>query len=116
MPRRQRPGPRASLYHRVAEEGSFPPDESSLFVKMLPKHTGKGRRPVAVLRALYRVWGKFRSFRKWLIASDCKALNVAPYMRRGDAFYRTLRRALLAQRDTLVMLEFQTDVVYSSQT
>ncbi len=51
----------ATLYHRVEEEGSFPPDQSSFFVTVIPKHTGKGRRPVALFRALHRVWGKVRS-------------------------------------------------------
>jgi hypothetical protein len=91
--------------------GRLPPTAKQAMIKMLPKPRG-GHRPIALFKALYRLWGKARTplLSTWA-ASLCSAtFTMSPTRRITDGIFRELVRSLIAQSKQAHIIEMHLDI------
>ena len=99
------------LFVLTEQQGGLPGVMAEFIVRLIPKLTG-GRRPVAPFKAIVKLWYKVRQplLKEWMRSSVGEAaINLNAGMHIGDAVYRDMMRALVAEEEGKVTLEINMD-------
>jgi hypothetical protein len=99
------------LLNLCESAGRLPPSAKQAMIKMLPKPRG-GHRPIALFKALYRLWGKARTpiLSKWASSLCTATFTMSPTRRVTDGLFRELVRSLIAQSHESHIIEMHVDV------
>jgi hypothetical protein len=99
------------LLHASEVAGRLPPSCREAVVRTIPNPRG-GFRPIALFRALYRVWGKARTplLAAWSKSLVTVVFTMAPQRRISDGFCRECCRYLLGQASCRFVIEVHLDV------
>jgi hypothetical protein len=86
------------VLHICESAGRLPPSAKAAVVKMIPKPRG-GHRPIALFKAMFRLWGKARTklLAGWATSLCSATFTMSPTRRITDGIFRELVRSLLAQ-------------------
>jgi hypothetical protein len=100
-----------SVLHLCEQAGRLPPSAKAAMVKMIPKPRG-GHRPIALFKAMFRLWGKARNrlLASWATSLCSATFTMSPTRRITDGIFRELVRSLLAQAKQTHIVEMHMDI------
>jgi hypothetical protein len=91
--------------------GRLPPSAKAAMVKRIPMPRG-GHRPIALFKAMLRLWGKARTrlLAQWATSLCAATFTMSPTRRITDGIFRELVRSLLAQSQQVKIVEMHMDI------